>query len=267
MQFPCLKAAFSRLFLGLSLFASLPAGSALAQRSVADLIKQDAQEEEEAAKRAQRFLNAVQSILKDTSRQRQSARHLPSEKDYLIIAPPWTETREDRENKIRQLLDSALEVVTDVPIVKTQKRIRTRKEAIAELKDQIAQLEEKKLTAPKDALLPGILTDTVDSINHDIKELRARIDANQTDITLAKQEIRQGLKKAGLRLEKEQVELMLDSVLGGDMVRIAAAFEAVKSINSHLSRLVAKNADNVKISRQYFAMHTALSPSVKPPKL
>ncbi len=82
----------------------------------------------------------------------------------------WTETREDRESEIRNLLDSALGIVTDVPVVEMQKKVEGLRHNIREIEDQIAALKEKQLTAPKDAMLPGVLNDTVDSLAGNITE-------------------------------------------------------------------------------------------------
>ena len=212
----------------------------------------------ESSARAKRFLAAVQSILKETSEQRSSASKLPSEKDYLIVAPPWAETKESRQEAIKELLNSALGVVTDAPIVDIQKRIAGRRDSINTLQQQIATLEEKKLTAPKDALLPGIWTDTVSSIDKNIEELKARIANNKDDIKKAKTDIQKSLADAGITIPPSQVNLMLDSVLGGDLIKIVAAFEAVKGIDTHLATLMKTNTANIKVQRQYFAMHAAL---------
>ncbi|HEU0061227.1 MAG TPA: hypothetical protein VFR19_15220, partial [Hyphomicrobiaceae bacterium] len=65
---------------------------------------------------AQRLMRAVDAILQDTARHRGEAKKLPPEADFLV-KPLWTETREDREKKVRELLDAALGIVTDVPVV------------------------------------------------------------------------------------------------------------------------------------------------------
>ena len=67
----------------------------------------DAREGEANNEQAQRLMKAVDALLQDAARNRGEARKLPSESDY-IVRPIWTETREDRERRIRELLDSAL---------------------------------------------------------------------------------------------------------------------------------------------------------------
>ena len=124
----------------------------------------DPREGEVSYEQAQRLMKAVDAILQDTARNRGEAKKLPPEADFLV-KPLWTETREDREKKIRELLDAALGLVTDVPVVDVQKKIEGLRKNIRDLDDRIVKLREKQLVAPKDGMLPGYLTDTVDSLS------------------------------------------------------------------------------------------------------
>ena len=74
---------------------------------------------------AKRLMQAIDAILSDAAKQRTASQKLPS-KDDFILTPLWTETKEDREQRIRELLDAALGIVTDVPVVDVQKRIEQR---------------------------------------------------------------------------------------------------------------------------------------------
>ena len=206
---------------------------------------------------AQRLMKAIESILQDAARNRSEARKLPTENDY-IVRPIWTETREDRERRIRDLLDSALGIVTDVPVVELQKKIESLRKNIRELDDRIVSLREKQIVAPKDGMLPGYVTDTVDSLSKDIEDTRKRIELNRAEIDKNKGEVQAALKKSGIELSQQQVDLLLDSVLSGDIVRLAAAFNSAKLIDSQLGKLLTASGENVGAARKYFAMHAAL---------
>ena len=62
--------------------------------------------------------------------------------------------------------------------------------------------------APKDATLPGILNDTVASLETAIGENIKRIDANRAEIAAAKGEISAALKASGVELQPEQVDML-----------------------------------------------------------
>ena len=225
--------------------------------AAAPVPERDPREGDESYEQAKRLMQAVDAILRDTADQRSQANKLPKREDFLV-PPIWTETREDRAAKIRNLLDSALGIVTDVPVVEVQKKVETLRGNIRELEDQIVKYKEKQLTAPKDAMLPGVLTDTVQSLGDNIKDAEARIEGNRQEIAKAKGEIGEALQKAGVTLGSEQVDLLLDSVLSGDLVRLVAVFNAAKVIDAQLSKLMAASGDNMNATRKYFAMHAAL---------
>lgn len=206
---------------------------------------------------ARKLMSAVDAILKDTAGERSEARKLPGS-DEFILTPLWTETREDREEKIRNLLDAALGIVTDVPVVDVQKKIERLRNEIRQTEDAIVELKEKQVTAPQDAMLPGVLTDTVNSLQGDIDTSEKRIAEAKSEITAAKIEIHDALAKAGITLEKDQVDLLLDSVLSGDLIRLVAAFNAAKLIDTQLGKMMASAGENINASRKYFAMHAAL---------
>lgn len=219
--------------------------------------EKDAREGDPSYEQAKRLMSAIDAVLQDTARQRGEMKKLPG-KDEFIVPPLWTETREDREGKVRALLDSALGIVTEVPIVEVQKKIEGLRRNIRDLDDRIVKQKEKQLVAPKEGVLPGVWTDTVDSLAKDIAETKSRIELNKAEIAAAKAEIQASLKNAGIVLAPEQVDLILDSVLSGDLVRLVAVFNAAKGIDGQLGKLMAASADNTAAARKYFAMHAAL---------
>lgn len=217
----------------------------------------DPREGEETYEQARQLMRAIDAVLQDAAEQRNEAQKLPG-RDEFLVTPLWTETREDREHRIRNLLDSALGIVTDVPIVDMQKKVERLRQNIRDIETQIAGLKEKQLTAPKDGMLPGMLTDTVDSLGSDIEDAHKRIANNETEIAKTKGEIVAALAKAGVELAPEQVDLLLDSVLSGDLVRLVAVFNAAKAIDGQLGKLLTAAGDNMNAARKYFAMHAAL---------
>jgi len=206
---------------------------------------------------SKRLFQAVSKLLSATATERSKAHKLPSESDF-IVPPLWRETKEQRMKDIQELLDSALDVITDVPLVKLQKRLDVSRARINQLEDQITVLREKRLSAPDDALLPGILSDTVGSLDEEIVDLEKRIDANNSEIETSKTDIHSALKTSGLEVTKDQLDLLLGSVVGGDLIKMVAAFQASRQIDQRLGSLMASSGGQIKTSRRYFAMHAAL---------
>jgi hypothetical protein len=231
-----------------------PAGKPAAQ---AEAEPKDPRSGDVAHEQARRLMKAIDAILQDTARNRSEARKLPPRSDFLV-PPIFTETREDREAKVKDLMDATLAIVTDVPVVEVQKRIETLRRNIRELDDRIVKLREKQLTAPKDGFMPGYVTDTVDSLKGEIEDAQKRIAANREGIAASKAEVYDGLARSGVKLTADQVDLLLDGVLSGDLVRLVAVFSSAKAIDSQLAQLMAQSGENAGAARRYFAMHAAL---------
>ena len=187
----------------------------------------DARAGDKNYEQAKALMSAVDAILKDSADNRTDATRLPS-RDEFLLPPLWRETREDREEKVRTLLDAALSVVTDVPVVDIQKKVEGLRKNIRDLEDQNAKLKEKQLTAPKETTVTGMFSDTVQSLAAAIGENVKRIEANRAEIKSAKSEISEALKSSGIELAPDQIDLLLNSVLSGDLVRLLAAFEAAR---------------------------------------
>jgi polyhydroxyalkanoate synthesis regulator phasin len=206
---------------------------------------------------AQRLMKAVDAILQDAAKNLSEARKLPADADFML-KPIWAETKEDRERRVRDILDAALAIVTDAPIVGLQKRIEGLRKNIRALDDHIVALREKQLVAPKDGMFTSMVSETVGSIGREIDEAKTRIEANRAEIAGTKAGIRAALKKNGVELEPDQVDLLLDGVLSGDLVRLVVVFNASKLIDTQLGKLLAASGENIGAARKYFAMHAAL---------
>jgi polyhydroxyalkanoate synthesis regulator phasin len=206
---------------------------------------------------AQRLMKAVDAILQDAARNRSEARKLPSDADFML-KPIWAETKEDRERKVRDLLDAVLAVVTDAPVVDLQKRIESLRRNIRELDDRVVTLREKQLVAPKDGVLTSMLSETVGSIGREIEEAKRRVAANRDEIAQTKAGIREALRRNGVELTADQIDLLLDGVLSGDLVRLVVVFNSARLIDSQLGKMMAASGENIGAARKYFAMHAAL---------
>jgi hypothetical protein len=102
------------------------------------------------------------------------------------------------------------------------------------------------------------MTETVSSIEKQIEDNNKRIAANRAEIKAEKAQIAASLKAAGVELQPDQIDLLLDSVLSGDLVRLVAVFNAAKMIDGQLANLISSTGDNMNAARRYFAMHAAL---------
>jgi len=212
---------------------------------------------DKAYQRSQRLLNAIDEILAEAATERAKTRDLPSQ-DNFVLPPLWSETREENQERVRDLLDSALEIVTDAPIVRMQDAITAHRAAIEKMRDEVTKLKQQRLSAPDEGLLPGVLTQTKGSIDDAIAELQRRIAENKAAIQQKKADIYEALEETGAKITREQLNLLLDSVLGSDLLQLAAAYEAASGIDRRLGEQLDAARENPKAARRYFAMHASL---------
>ena len=210
-----------------------------------------------AYEQAAKLLKAIDGVLQSTAENRADAKKLPSKEEFLL-PPLLTETRESREGKIKDLLDSALGIVTDVPIVDLQKKLEESRKSIRDGDTHIADLRRRQLAAPKEAPLAGYLNDTIDSLQREIDAQEKANDGKKAAIAATKQEIGDALGKAGIKMSQDQLDLLLDSVLSGDLVRLVAVFNSAKLIDEQLGKGIQGGNGDLNAARKFFAMHAAL---------
>jgi hypothetical protein len=203
------------------------------------------------------LLREIDKILKKAAEQRAAARQLPSEKGFLL-PPIWRSTREDREESVRRLLGGALEIITDAAILQMQADLRANREKIAGLRGRITDLREQRLEAPPSSLLPNFVAQTQESIDSAIAGAEREIASREAAVAATKTKIQASIRGAGIELSKEQIELLVDSVLGADLLRLVAAYEVARIVDGRLSKLLGDSQEDLQAARRYFAMHAAL---------
>ncbi len=122
-------------------------------------------------------------------------------KDEFLVTPLWTETREDREARMRAAARRhARHRHRRARRRGAEEASRGYRRNIRDLEANIVTLKEKQITAPKDGMLPGVLTDTVASLGDDIEDCQARASRRtRADIVGAKGEIAAALAKSRRR--------------------------------------------------------------------
>lgn len=159
-----------------------------------------------------------------------------------------------------RLLSSAFEVIADAPIVDIQREIATLRDEIAAEEGRIATLREEKISAPEEASTWGQMTGVLDraAIERQMAEAKRGIASREARILGAKDRFRDAMRAAGTELSPEQADLLLDSVTGDDIVRIAAAYEVARAIGRQLQQIVEESGEELTAARRYYAMHTTL---------
>lgn len=253
-----MKRAVQFAFL-LPLLTGLPAGlpTALAESTAAQT---DPRANDPAYQRSQRLFGSIRDVLEDAAEARTNAKGEPGV--GTILSRPFGLDAESRAN---DLLAEAFSVVSDSPITQIQEDIANHRNTITELRDRVSRLREDRISAP---VAPSGVTETITStigltksksdIDDAIADAEARIAGNESAIHDAKERFRRAMADAGANVTSEEANLLLDSVTGNDLIRIAAAYEAARGVSTQLMELMDQSGEDLKRAKRYYAMHTTL---------
>jgi len=235
----------------LTAFAPLPA---LAQQS-GDPVVIDLRADEAQYRRMQRLFGDVQGVLEDAARVRGQVDTEDSLRTLFTRPLGY-----DAESRTRHLLGDAFDVVADAPVTTIQREIGARRAAIDGLRAEIARLREARISAPDAVGLSGTFGLAKDraTIDEEIDDAHARIAANEMAIRNGRERFRGAMQAAGAPVSEDEADLLLDSVTGEDVIRIAAAYEAARGVSRQLLALLDETDEDLGTAKRYYAMHTAL---------
>jgi len=230
---------------------------AVAQNAQAQV---DPRANDPAYQRSQRLFGAIRQVLEDAAEARGDARGDAGVGS--ILARPFGL---DARSRADDLLADAFSVVSDAPITQIQEEISQRRSTITKLRDHISRLREDRISAPVSTSgVTGTITSTIGltktqaDIDELIEDANARIVGNEMSIREAKDRFRRAMAEAGANVSSEEADLLLDSVTGNDLVRIASAYEAARGVSRQLMQLMDQSGEDLTRAKRYYSMHTAL---------
>lgn len=162
--------------------------------------------------------------------------------------------KEDSSAEINALLDEAVAILSVSSTAQTRKHIRLLEEQIQEMKQTISEYRQAKISAP----VRSTWVKTVADYDAKIKELNELILRNEKRIAELKIKFGQELSEKGLEISQEQVEVLLSSVVGDDIIQSSIVYDNVKKISQQLMKLTISSKENIEISKRYYGMYTVL---------
>lgn len=179
---------------------------------------------------------------------------LAEEQAELPVNSWFGRDRNDAQVEIDRILDQAVDILALSPLQNYRSRIRILEEAIAADRQTIAELRAERVTAPRDSLWKQ----TVADIDERIAGHEERIADNQTTLTELRREFAGELRRIGLELDDRQVEFLLSTVMGDNLIELGIAFENVKAITTQLEQLVRDSGEDLESARRYYGMYLVL---------
>jgi hypothetical protein len=162
------------------------------------------------------------------------------------------EDRESNAARINALLDEA----TDILVANNSLRVQVQEIAreMSENRRAIAALKRRKMTAPSDSLWRK----TVQDIDEEIAERERLLAEQQQELERIRRTTAAELQSMGLQIDAEQLEFLLATVVGDNVVDMTLAFEQVRRLTQQLESLTAESHEDLPTARRYYGMYTVL---------
>ncbi len=179
---------------------------------------------------------------------------LEGEHDSLPDSAWILRDKEDNESDINELLDEAVGILSISNSDQTRQNIRFIEKEIRALKKEISEYHQAKVTAPTSS--PWVKT--VKDYEEKIEELKTRIKIKNQKIAELKDQFAQELADKGLFITPDQLEVLLSSVVGDDIIKSSIVYDNVKQISQQLMELTINTGEDIDISQRYYGMYTVL---------
>ena len=152
--------------------------------------------------------------------------------------------------QIDKVLEDIEKIVFDGEIISYSKKIRQLKERIIELEEEKANLNERKfgVTDEEEAVLIKQISD-IDVLTTKFSRY----------IELLEKDLQIKMKNLGIRLSKDQIEVMTSRVDGDDLAKSIAIFDITKQISNTLGQLMEDNSFSSNATTKYYGVYLILS--------
>ncbi|MCK5716508.1 MAG: hypothetical protein KAH77_03385 [Thiomargarita sp.] len=180
--------------------------------------------------------------------------HLEGEHEALPNSAWILRDKEDNQEDIDELLDEAVSILSMSHSDQTRQEIRDIEAEIRAFKKTIAEYHQAKVTAPTSSAWVKTVQDYEDKI----VALNKRIEQKNKKIIELKERFAQELAQKGLFISSEQLEVLLSSVVGDDIIQSSVVYDNVKQISQQLMELTISTGEDIEISQRYYGMYTVL---------
>ena len=162
--------------------------------------------------------------------------------------------KHDADDDINALLDAAVAILSRSPVQRYRTRIAILREQIAEARSDIDRFRRERIAAPRESLV----SPTVVDYDERIADREAAIRGLLAELDAIKAEFAADLRAMGLELSTEQMDLLLATVVGDNIIDLGIVFDNVKAITRQLERLVEESGEDLESARRYYGMYVIL---------
>ena len=217
-----------------------------------------AQTEELAAQKkaeTDRFFEEAHSALDSALEFFDGKDKLPGEKEqwfYEFLAA----NKESHERKIEGYLDAAAEALGLSSVSDRRIRIGELRKKMAAQRKNITLYQRKMISAPDKTYNPLSVTKT--GYQKKIDSAKSGIEGLELSIASEKEALVAELKRIGMDLDEEKIDLLLESITGDEFVRVSIIFDNAKAFALELEQLTEKTGEDLEAAKKYYGVYLML---------
>jgi hypothetical protein len=179
---------------------------------------------------------------------------LEKQQETLPDSAWFSQDKTDNNVEINQLLDEAVAILSFAASNATRQQIRTLEQQIRELKQTIFQYRQAQISAPQQSTWET----TAQGYEDKIKQNLALIEQADQKIAQLQTDFAQQLAEHHLYLNSAQLDVLLSSVVGDDIIQMSIVYDNIKKITQQLMTLALDSGEDLEISQRYYGMYMVL---------
>ena len=182
---------------------------------------------------------------------------LKDENETLPESAWFGKDKSSNNKRINKLLDIAVKILMQGKPIDLRKQAAELRAKGADLRAEADKLRNKRITAPEKSSLPW--SSTRSSIDKNLAELEQSIKDNENALRQLDESLAGAMREIGLELTQEQIDVLLSSVTGDDLLQNTVIFANVKKVVEKLADLSKGDNSNLDINRRYTGMYLVLN--------
>lgn len=182
---------------------------------------------------------------------------LRDEREKLPESAWFGDDKTSNERKINKLLDAAMDILTQGGAGDMRREASALRSRISELRAEADKLRNQRITAPESSLLPW--KRTREGVDQRLAELEQEIHGAEAGLEALNERLAEALRDMGLELDQAQIDVLLSSVTGDDLLRNTVVFSNVKIVVEKLEALAQGDRNDLDIVRRYTGMYVVLN--------
>jgi DNA-binding transcriptional regulator YbjK len=206
---------------------------------------------------------------RDVMEQLQEAVSLHDEIKTLEPSKLFGRDQKSARSDMAEVLDEAMALFESSRINELRQQFRTLENKIQEQQALLSNLRSERVLAPVEEeslkskiMLGDTLKRLVASTKGDYDRLITSAEADIAGYEASKDEtvedLRLSLDAIGLSLSGPQIESLLSSVVGDDIVEMTVVFNSIKDITGQLAEMAAASNEDLEHSKKYYGMVVVL---------